>query len=289
MIATTLLRKAFTGQLRLVRRDPLLAFLVAVTMVCAIASGAQDGHLSKALAYIASMWLCAFLVDVLVLWRPSIPLPFPVRRPGMETFWSVLFNFIGIAMLLTRFVFLDWPKVPGLVRLGMLPLFGFVFPIALALFMLARKYSPRELGFRWTRSATFVLPVLLIVPFTALLVAPQELTLGELFRSEGVLGVLFYGFIVAALSEEFMRTVLQTRIGAFLKNNGRGWFLASLLWALMHTPKWYGEGHDAWGALAGALNIVPLGLMWGYLTHRTRSIFPAILAHGSNVWGLQNL
>ena len=38
----------------------------------------------------------------------------------------------------------------------------------------------------------------------------------------------------------------------------------------------------------GAVRIVPLGLMWGYITYRTKSLLPATLVHGLNVWGLQN-
>ena len=39
----------------------------------------------------------------------------------------------------------------------------------------------------------------------------------------------------------------------------------------------------------GVLDIVPLGLLWGYLTHRTGSLVPAVLLHLTNFWGLQNL
>jgi membrane protease YdiL (CAAX protease family) len=62
-----------------------------------------------------------------------------------------------------------------------------------------------------------------------------------------------------------------------------------LIWSVMHLPKWIGDGGGTlFDGLMGSLHIVPLGLMWGYITHRTKSIFPAILAHGMNVWGLQN-
>jgi hypothetical protein len=37
-----------------------------------------------------------------------------------------------------------------------------------------------------------------------------------------------------------------------------------------------------------SVRIIPIGLMCGYLTHRTKSIIPSVLVHGSNFWGLQN-
>ncbi len=104
----------------------------------------------------------------------------------------------------------------------------------------------------------------------------------------GIVGALRTGFIVAALSEEFFRVIGQTRLGALLHNVGMGWFLTTLIWALMHPPKWYGDDRNLTEAMLGSIRIIPLGLVWGYLTHRTKSILPAILVHGTNVWGVQN-
>ena len=81
---------------------------------------------------------------------------------------------------------------------------------------------------------------------------------------------------------------LQTRVGAYLRNPAVGWFFATLVWAFLHSPKWYADGGDLYEALMGAVRIVPLGLMWGYITYRTKSLLPATLVHGLNVWGLQN-
>ncbi len=123
---------------------------------------------------------------------------------------------------------------------------------------------------------------------TAFLIAPQEVALHEVLASEGIIGALFMGIITAGLSEEFSRMLVQTRVGALLGNKPAGWFIASILWAFMHAPKWYGEDGDLYEALMGSLRIVPLGLLWGYITHRTQSIVPGTWVHGLNVWGLQN-
>jgi hypothetical protein len=56
----------------------------------------------------------------------------------------------------------------------------------------------------------------------------------------------------------------------------------------MHAPKWLGEGADLYEGAMSSVRLIPLGLLWGYMTHRTKSILPATFVHGLNVWGLQN-
>ena len=100
---------------------------------------------------------------------------------------------------------------------------------------------------------------------------------------------MFYsGFILAGLSEEFFRTIGQTRLGALMQNKGIAWFIITVLWASIHIPKWYGNQHDLTDVIVGSIRIIPIGLMWVYMTHRTKSFLPAVLVHGSNFWGLQN-
>ena len=133
------------------------------------------------------------------------------------------------------------------------------------------------------------LPIIAISFITNRIVSPDSLTWDAVVaEGGGVLGAIFSGFIIAGLSEEFFRVIGQTRIGALIRNFGMGWFITTVIWALMHAPKWYGEGHDITEALLSSVRIIPIGLMWGYLTHRTKSILPAVLVHATNVWGLQN-
>ena len=80
----------------------------------------------------------------------------------------------------------------------------------------------------------------------------------------------------------------QRRIGALLKNVGLGWLLITIIWALMHVPKWYSENHSLTETILSSIRIIPIGLMWGYINHRTKSILPAMLIHGTNFWGSQN-
>lgn len=86
------------------------------------------------------------------------------------------------------------------------------------------------------------------------------------------------------IAEEFLPMTTQTRIAALTKNAALGWLLASLPWAVLHVPAWIGSGDS----LRGALRIVPIGLVWRFLTWRTGRLVPALIAHELNIFGLQN-
>jgi membrane protease YdiL (CAAX protease family) len=106
-------------------------------------------------------------------------------------------------------------------------------------------------------------------------------------------GGSWLGVVATALSagvpEEFSRFVWQTRVGALFGNRAAGWLVATCVWAVLHGPKVWGDTHSMPAVVLSVLNIIPLGLLWGHITHRTRSILPSILIHATNVWGLQNL
>lgn len=95
--------------------------------------------------------------------------------------------------------------------------------------------------------------------------------------------------ISAALPEEFLRFAWQTRVSALFANRTTGWLVATMIWAMLHAPKIWSESHSLIGTSMGVVSIVPLGLLWGYLTHRMRSFLPSMLVHATDVWGLQNL
>lgn len=165
---------------------------------------------------------------------------------------------------------------------------GFIFPIVLSLVFLWWRYKPAELGFRFQANCWVFIPVLVFTGGAAWLVAADDFTLGRLLASESIVGILITGFITSGLTEEFIRMALQTRVGTYLRNPAVGWFIAAVIWAFLHSPKWYSESGDLYEALLGAVRIIPLGLMWGYITYRTKSLIPATLVHGTNIWGLQN-
>jgi membrane protease YdiL (CAAX protease family) len=82
--------------------------------------------------------------------------------------------------------------------------------------------------------------------------------------------------------------VWQTRLGTLLKNPAAGWWIASVLWVLLHVPSFSADAPNLLQPLRVAFEMVPLGLFWGYTTHRSQSILPSVCLHGTNFWGLQN-
>lgn len=104
----------------------------------------------------------------------------------------------------------------------------------------------------------------------------------------GIMGIIVQGVIGAALFEEFSRFAIQSRFERVFKTNGLNILFATTIWAFMHFPVTFYKGVDLTGALVYCIQIIPIGVLWGYLTQRTKSIVPATLAHGINLWGFQN-
>jgi membrane protease YdiL (CAAX protease family) len=80
----------------------------------------------------------------------------------------------------------------------------------------------------------------------------------------------------------------QTRLGMVTHNNAAAWFLTAVLWPLTHAAEFHAGGTTWTPALIGCLNMVPLGLLWGYILHRTQSLIPTLILHICNFSGLQN-
>lgn len=79
--------------------------------------------------------------------------------------------------------------------------------------------------------------------------------------------------LLAAVPEEFLRFALQTRIGALVRNLAAGWFLATFAWAALHGPTDWHDSKDLHTTILGVVNIMPLGLLWGYITYRRAAFF----------------
>jgi membrane protease YdiL (CAAX protease family) len=241
---------------------------------------------TQAFAYLLVCLMGALLADYFAARRPVPPL-LPVREPEKEAILFVGNVLLGFGFLIPRFV-LDWNHLPGLIRILVLAMLLFVFPIAMSLWLVLKRYTPSDLGFRFRGGVPFLLCLGLF--FLAWKwVCPQRLTLELVLDEAGGnwFMVVFSGFITSGLSEEFFRMVGQSR----LKNRlgpAWAWFLTSLIWALMHAPKWYAETGEWMEPVWSSLRILPLGLLWGYLTHRFQSLWPSTLLHALNFWGLQN-
>lgn len=278
----------FKTELTRIRANLLTFILLVITAVCVLYIGFDHNALKQALTYLSTMLISALIIDYFAL--KAIPAPdFPVRRPGLETAVFIGATLFGLMFFYFRFLSpVPWDQQNPWVKLAVLPSLAFVFPIGHAVIFLCLKYKPKDLGIRFHG----FLPVIPIVALCALInqmVSPESLTWDALLAEEGnIVGMVFSGLIAAGLSEEFFRVLGQSRMGVYFKNAGMGWFLTTVIWALLHAPKWYYESHDLRDAAMSSIRIIPIGLMWGYLTHRSRSILPATVVHGLNFWGLQN-
>jgi len=281
---------AISIHLNMLKNNLFLSVVVVALSIFVLFNFNKEGHLIHGIAYLVAMWVCAFIIDI---WMQLFPTKAPevlVKEPKKESFLFILFELLGVAFLVIRFMIVkDWAHVNPWVKLSIIPLLLFIFPIAIAVYLLIKRYSIKQLGFRFDRSLLVSLPVAAVTALTTWLVAPENIHWKEAIQSEGIWAFLYEGFIMAALSEEFMRFVGQTRLGVLLKSAPWALFLTVTLWALMHTPKWYSDGNgDIYGALCASARIIPIGLMWSYMIHRTRSIMPSLLVHATNLWGLQN-
>jgi len=283
-----MIKATFLFQLTNIKENLLTFFLILTTALVTIYIGYRHETLKQSLTYLGVIWFFSFIIDLYTLLRPTKDI-FVVRQPKRESFYFIASFTLGLVFLFFRFSpSIDWQHLNTLVRLAVLPLILFVFPVALAIILLLLKYKPTDLGFR-LNGLILVIPIILISALVNRIVSPQSLTYDALVaETGGVLGALFMGIIAAGLSEEFFKMVGQTRLGEFMNNFGLGWFITVVIWAFMHAPKWYSEDLDMTEAILGSIRIIPIGLMWSYLTHRTKSILPSVIVHGTNFWGLQN-
>ena len=161
----------------------------------------------------------------------------------------------------------------------------FIFP---TLFLFSRRYGLADLGVRF-RGIAAALPVLAIFAGITLAFSRHSITWSGALAEAGSPLALVPTAISACVPEEFFRFAWQTRIGAWMKKLAAGWLIASIAWAMLHAPVDYSQSHSVLDAMLSVGDIVPLGLPWGYLTHRTGSFLRSMLLHGLNFWGLQNL
>lgn len=263
-------------------------YLILLTSLIILYTGYRHQEITQAVVYLFTCLISALLIDLFAIKQPRMD-EITVKKPLKETivFYACLMG--GIIFMFFRFSgYVDWEHLNGLIKLALIPLILGVFPVALAISLFLMRYSPKALGLKFNGIA-WAIPIVLIFALSGWMVAPDRLTWDLVMAEEGSMAnLIFSGLIVAGLSEEFFRIIGQTRLGALINNKGLAWFITTFVWAFMHAPKWYGEDPNVLETMLSSIRIIPIGLVWGYLTHRSKSFVPATLVHGVNFWGLQN-
>jgi membrane protease YdiL (CAAX protease family) len=254
--------------------------------------GLYEHKMRQAVGYLFAVWLCALITDIVVNIHPTPASGFPMKYSATKEASVILGStLLGIVGLLIHFSRVG-DSLRGLEKVSALALIVFfTFPIVLALiYLVLYRYKPRELGINLRY---WYLPILIHILWggvTLAVASPQSHWHNYIQQNGFLWGVLFTGLITAALPEEFTRMLLQTRLGLAFRNKGLGFVAATFIWASLHIPIDHFQNPKATLArvLVGAWAIMPIGFLWGYVTHRTKSLLPAVLLHGSNLWGLQN-
>lgn len=283
---------AFNRHICYIRRYPVTVLLLVLS--CGLlAYFSLINHWGKhMLIYILCSWFCCFITDVVVI---ASPMPeavgFPIKKSLKKELLTIcICTLLGIVFLLFR-GFGDWEHIRGIYKLLLIPLILFVFPIVLAIvYLFVFKYKPKELG---VNLRYWYLPLILHLVWgtVTLLFVPEVSHWKEMFVEYGIFGSLFMGIVQAALPEEFFRLLMQTRVSKATDSPAFGVFVAAFIWSAMHIPVNYSQSHQAitfYNIAVSSVYLVPLGMFWGYLTMRTKSIIPAIGMHAFNLWGLQN-
>jgi membrane protease YdiL (CAAX protease family) len=252
---------------------------------------------------IMSLLLFAAIPCALGWWltRRAEPPATAVARPDVELGAVLLylafyaFLFLGPGMSALRAALAPGAAQDLLVLAAKL-LVHVAFPAALLLLLGARVRPLFDPGFK--RKGFW--PVLLVLGAYLLtlnaVVSPSLGNIGALHPSVPTLiwaVPVFYALISleAGLCEEFLyRAVLQTRLAAWLGSAAAAIPVMALLFALAHAPGLYlrgGPGVDGWSAnpfQVAAFTIAvlsPVGLFFGTIWWRTRSLLLVVLLHGA--------
>jgi membrane protease YdiL (CAAX protease family) len=272
------------------RRHPVVTTVVGAVVAVVLVGAVLQADFGRAVVYLAVLALSVLLTDF-VLDRRGVRAAPALQIRGVRIELAVLsVSFLGgLGWLTARFVS-NYRPAPGLLRIAWLGLLiAGVFNALPALVLLARRYRPTDLGLGWRGLGTTPL-IIIVFASAATVFFPGATTWNAIVaESGGSPWTVVETALLAAVPEEFFRFAWQTRLGSALRQPATGWLAASLLWALLHGPKDWDETHSVRLTLIGMADIVPLGLVWGYLTHRTGSFLPAVVLHATNVWGLQNL
>ncbi|MFZ0829386.1 MAG: CPBP family intramembrane glutamic endopeptidase [Verrucomicrobiia bacterium] len=272
-----------------VKRHPVASGFVFIYGLIIMLEGFWLGEFARRAAYLAALVAGTLILDRFHPCGPGGEPPLPVRRPKLELSVAGALLLVSVVWLGAHFQghFIPANRVLKLLWAALALLS--VLNIGLALFeLLVVRYRLNDLGIRFRGLAP--VPLVILCFGATALASNSGVTWHEVVREANgrVWLVPLVSFFAAALPEEFFRMIWQTRLGAVLKNPATGWLIASVIWSFLHVPNFSADASSCLQALRSAFDLVPLGLFWGYATHRSQSLLPAICLHGTNFWGLQN-
>ncbi len=279
----------------------------------AIAAGVYVAVWSAALAYLARAgagWTDAVSVFAIfgvaltglawLLTRGADAPPISVARPAFES--GVVLVYLALYAVVFLVFGMNWARhalAPGreqeLLVLALKLAVHIVLP-CIVLVLLGARLSPLFQAGLTGRKFWRALIVLGAV-FLALLslISPSLAQIRALHPSAALLAWAAPASFVwialeAGLNEEFLyRAVLQTRLAALFRSPAAGVAATALLFGLAHAPGLYlrgGPGVDGWSqdpiqVVAYTITTLsPLGLLFGVIYMRTKSLLLVVLLHG---------
>lgn len=273
------------------QKHKMVTFFVFITGLTIFLLAIREGKWMHAMTYLLTMVFAAWVVDVLAF-RTSAPVEWKIKNVKAEV--VLLLSVVALQWLATlgRFVWItDWNAAAKPIKLLLFAMMIlFIYPVFLIIwYFVVKRYKPVDVGVSIRSKIVLALPVIVLMGTVTFLVAPEGIQFSDMLASHSIMQLILLGFLTAAIPEEFFRLLLQTRLGSMMNHPAWAWFITGIIWAAIHIPN-FGKQSGDWGnACLSALAILPLGLLWGYLTHRLQNLWPSVLIHGTNLWGLQNI
>ena len=126
----------------LVRNNPVAISLAFCTFFVVLYNGYISHTVLHGIGYLFAVWFGAFITDIVVNARPKAAIGFPIKRPVWREVALIFISLLlGTAFLCIRF-FGGWETMQGIVKLAVLPLILFTFPVVLAIiYLFVYKYK----------------------------------------------------------------------------------------------------------------------------------------------------
>lgn len=272
------------------RHKSAFAFSLVVATGLIIIS-IMENQFDKTFLYLVVMVLCFLLSEFIYFTSKPDFSEWKIKNPKKELVIIIFTILFSSLLMVYWFLIVDQERAGQTLRIITMVLrLLFIFPVFLLIYFLAvEKYKLREIGI-WKFNYWFIsLPIIILIGGVTYLAFPDGMQFRSALKDSGIQGLIVLGFLTAAIPEEIARNLFQSRLGAVINSNSVAWFLIALIWAMQHIPLFAFKSGNYYDATISAFAILPIGLLWGYLNQRYKSIIPSVLIHGTNLWGIQNI